>query len=293
MKRALLLIIIVLALPSLACSITLPTPPQITTGPTQTVSISESVPSGATADNPVDVELRMGAGELKLKGGADGLAEGEVEYNVPDWKPTVTNSDGKLIIEQGQSQDHTINWFPGKDNEVVNNWDLALGNVPMNLTLTAGAYKGTMDLSGLPLRNLTVNDGASDSEVTFSEANPQVMDKLAYSTGASSVRLSGLGYANFKKMTFKGGAGDYKLNFDGELQQDAIVEVSAGMSSIRIEIPSGMKATVDVSGGMKSVNTEGTWTAHTDTYETSGDSKYTLNIVVDIGMGSLTLVSNK
>ena len=293
MKRALLLIIIMLTLPSLACSITLPTPPQVTTGPTQTVAISEPLPSSATADNPVNVELRMGAGELKLVGGADGLAEGDIEYNVPDWKPTVTNTDGKLIIEQGPSKDHTTSWFPGKDNEIVNNWDLKLGNAPMNLTVSAGAYQGTLDLSGLPLRGLAVNDGVSDSEVTFDEANPQVMDKLTYSTGASSVKLNGLGYANFKKMTFKGGAGDYKLNFAGELQQDATVEVSAGMSSIRIEIPSGMKATVEVSGGMKSVTTEGTWTTHTNSYETTGDSKYALTITVDIGMGSLTLVSDK
>jgi len=293
MKRALLIIVAILVLPSLACTITLPTPPQLTTGPTQTFTVSEALPGDATADKPVKVEVRMGAGELSLQGGADGLAEGEIEYNVPEWKPTVTNSDGKLIIEQGPGQDHNLSWFPGKNNDIVNNWDLKLGSAPMDLSVSAGAYQGTLDLSGLHLRNLAISDGAADTEVTFDEANPEVLDKFTYTTGASSVRLSGLGYANFKDLTFKGGAGDYKLNFDGELQQDATVEISAGMSSIRIEIPSGMNAKVVISGGMKSVSTEGTWTAHNDSYETGADAKYTLTITVDIGLGSLTLVNGK
>ncbi len=292
MKRTLLIALALLVLPSLACTITLPAPAQLTTGPTQTFTVSEPLPADATADNPVKVELRMGAGELTLEGGADGLASGEVEYNVPEWKPTVTSEAGKLIIEQGP-QDHGLAWFPGKDNSIVNNWDLKLGSAPMDLTVSAGAYKGTLDLSGLHLRQLAISDGAADSEVTFDETNPEVMDKFTYSTGASSVRLSGLGYANFKDLTFKGGAGDYKLNFDGELQQDATVSISAGMSTIRIEIPEGMNAKVVVSGGMKSVTTEGTWTAHTDTYETGADAKYTLTITVDIGLGSLTLVNGQ
>jgi hypothetical protein len=282
-----------LALPSLACTITLPAPAQVTTGPTQTFSVNEVLSGEATADKPVKVELRMGAGELKLQSGADGLAQGEIEYNVPDWKPTITNRDGKLIIEQGQTKDHSLSWLPGRDNEIVNNWDLKLGQAPMALDVAAGAYKGTLDLSGLHLRQLTISDGASDSEVTFDEANPEVMDKFTYSTGASSVKLNGLGYANFKDLTFKGGAGDYKLNFDGELQQDATVEISAGMSSIQIDIPSGQNAKVTVSGGMKNVTTQGTWTTHSDTYETGGDSKYTLTITVDIGMGSLTLTNGQ
>jgi hypothetical protein len=35
-------------------------------------------------------ELRMGAGELNLTGGADALMEGEFSYNVSDWKPKVS-----------------------------------------------------------------------------------------------------------------------------------------------------------------------------------------------------------
>jgi hypothetical protein len=294
MKRALLLSLLVLALPTLACTVTLPTPPQVATGPTETFAVSVPESASATADAPVKVTLHMGAGELKLEGGADGLAQGAIDYNVPAWKPAITSSPDRLLIEQTMPQDQAPSvLFRGKDNEIVNTWDLKLGQSPMNLNINAGAYTGNMNLSGLHLRNLTISDGASDSQVTFESANPEVLDVFTYETGASSVKLTGLGYANFKELNFKGGVGDYKLDFAGALQRNATVNIDAGMSTLRLSIPSGTQAKVEISGGMKGVKTEGTWTAHEDTYTTAGASDYTLSIKINIGLGSLTLVTDK
>jgi hypothetical protein len=294
MKRTLLLSLLVLALPTLACTITLPTPTQVTTGPTETLAVSVPVPAGATADSPVKVTLHMGAGTLKLQGGADGLAQGEIDYNVPAWKPTITTGPDRLLIEQTLPQNQAPSvLFPGKDTELVNTWDLKLGQTPMNLDIMAGAYKATSNLSGLHLRNLTINDGASDSQVTFESANPEVMDVFTYETGASSVKLTGLGYANFKVMNFKAGVGDYKLDFAGPQQRDADVTIDAGMSSLSLSIPSSTKAKVEISGGLKGVKTEGTWTVHEDTYATTGVSDYTLTIKINIGLGNLTLTTDK
>lgn len=294
MKHTLLLSLLVLALPTLACTITVPSPAQVTTGPTETLSVSVPAPAGATAADPLKVTLRMGAGTLKLQSGADGLAQGTIDYNVPAWKPTVTTDDNRLLIEQNLPQDQGPSYFlSGKDNSIVNTWDLKLGPTPMNLNIEAGAYKGDLDLSGLHLINLAVSDGASDSQLTFTEANPEVMEVFTYDTGASAVKLSGLGYANFKELNFKGGVGDYKLDFAGDLQHDATVNIDAGMSTLRLAIPSGTKSQVEISAGMKNVKTEGTWTAHDDTYLTAGTSDYTLTIKINIGLGSLTLVTDK
>ena len=37
-------------------------------------------------------QLKMGAGELNLTGGADQLMEGDFSFNVSDWKPEVTTT---------------------------------------------------------------------------------------------------------------------------------------------------------------------------------------------------------
>ena len=52
-------------------------------------------------------QLKMGAGELKLTGGADQLMEGDFSYNVSDWKPKVSydvsGGTGELMVKQGSA----------------------------------------------------------------------------------------------------------------------------------------------------------------------------------------------
>src|SRR5215210_7737029 len=53
----------------------------------------------------VGADLKMGAGELNITGGADRLMEGEFSYNVSEWKPKVSydvsGQEGELIVKQG------------------------------------------------------------------------------------------------------------------------------------------------------------------------------------------------
>jgi hypothetical protein len=285
MKQAGFFVVAALAIAALACApnINLPEIPRLETGPTETLTVNESRPEG---DDVFDLTLKMGAGRLTLAGGAEGLIEGEIQYNIAEWKPNITREDDSLTIEQGQSEDNI--GIPR--NDVINKWDLKLGDAPLNLTVNAGAYEGTLDLSGVPLRNLKIEDGASQSEVRFESVNPEEMETLSYETGASSVTLTGLANANFAELVFRGGAGDYRLDFSGELQRDATVDVTSGISSVRIVIPNGVAAKVIVEGGLNNVNTEGDWTKKDDTYETSGSGPL-LTIKVDMGVGSLTLVN--
>lgn len=288
MKHPFLITLTALTLASLACglpSINLPDVPRLTTIPTETLTVNEAAPDVAVAD----VTLSMGAGTLELTGGGDGLVSGEIRYNVAEWKPTITSADGAVTIEQNAGDNGFA--IPPSGSEIVNEWALKLGDVPMDLTINAGAYKGTLDLSGVPLQNLSISDGASSASVTFDSLNPEEMDKLRYDSGASSVTLSGLANANAHDIIFKGGAGDYTLDFTGgELQRDTAVDITAGVSSVKLIVPEGMNVTVKVNGAISDVNTHGTWTASGSTYTTSG-SGFTLTVNVDMGVGSLTLTS--
>ena len=149
-----------------------------------------------------------------------------------------------------------------------------------------------MDFSGVPLASLAITDGASDNTVTFNSPNPTVMSELSYTTGASTVTLKGLGNANFEEMTFTGGAGTYILDFTGTLKQDASVKVEAGVSTTKIIVPAGMKVVVDVEGGIKTVNTQGTWTANGTSYETEGTGP-TLTMNINTNLGTLSLIQEK
>jgi hypothetical protein len=284
MKR-ILLVISALALAALACGPNFNfNVPRLETGPLETFTVSEAAPPKGEA---AGVTIRMGAGDLTLTGGADGLASGTIDYNVPAWMPTVTRDDNALTIEQGNLDRNNLGIV---EDDITNTWTLKLGNAPMDLTLEAGAYKGELDLSGLALTNLTISDGASDSTVTFDEVNPEAMDTFRYTTGASSVKLNGLANANFENLVFKGGAGDYTLDFSGELQRDATVDITAGVCRLEIVVPEGTAVKIKLSGGLSDVRTEGTWSVNDKTYALSGEGP-TLTINVDMGIGSLTLIS--
>ncbi|MHB8932362.1 MAG: hypothetical protein ACYC6H_02715, partial [Bellilinea sp.] len=174
--------------------------------------------------------------------------------------------------------------------DVVNSWDLLLGTSPIDLKVSAGAYEGSLDLSGVPLTNLDITDGASKATVEFNSANPVEMDTFSYKTGASQVNLFGIGNANANHFKFDGGAGDFTLDFSGELKQDLAVDINSGISSIKIIIPENVPARITISGGLNNISPSGTWSITGNTYEKTGTGPR-IDIFIQMGVGSLKLIS--
>lgn len=282
MKRPLVFVLIALMLASLACSVNIGNVGVNTTaGPKQTFTVQEPLPSGS---EPVKIDLGMGAGTLNLGVGASGLMDGTVEYNLEGLKPTLTHNGQDYSLKQEHIDRISFT------TDVINDWNLKLNDsIPMNLDISAGAYQGTMDFSGLRLQKLSISDGASQTNVSFKTPNPEKMSELSYKTGASQVKMTGLANANFDEMSFESGAGDYTLDFTGTLQRDATVSVKSGVSQVTIIVPKGMPVKVNSSGALNNVDTQGTWTSTDHTYETTGQGS-TLTIEVNMGVGSLKLV---
>ena len=271
-------ILTILALASLACGFTVNIPPVPTPGPDVTDEITVAVPD---AEEP-RLKISFGAGELKLSPGAeDMLVEGTATYNIPNFKPEIEESDGYVEIKQGQVKTLNVTDFK-------NEWNLNLGEMPMELEINAGAYQGRYEFGGLALTDLTIKDGASDVEVSFSEPNLTEMSVFRYETGASSVELTGLANANFETLFFNGGAGDYTLDFSGELEQDATARVEAGFGELNLVIPEGVDARVTVEGGAVNVNHSSGWGQSNRTY-TQESSGPTLTVIVKMGAGNVTI----
>jgi len=274
--------ILALTVATLACSFTV-NAPQVKTIDTQKLDVNEPVPAGVAG---AEVVVEMGAGKLNINSGATGLVEGTIHYNVFGWAPTITNADGKVTIHQGRVDNLKI---PG-DN-IINEWDLSLGKFPTDLTISAGAYEGRIDLSGVALTNLNISDGASKATVEFNSLNPVEMASLSYKTGASQVEIYGIGNANVSNVSFDGGAGDYKLDFTGILQRDINVTIKSGVSKITVVIPPDVPAVVTVEGGLNNISPRGTWSITGSVYEKTGTGPK-VNISVDMGVGSLDLIGD-
>lgn len=279
MKLKLLIVICILAVTSMACSFTVNLP-TLETGKYEQVTVKEIIP---TSGNPARVTIEMGAGRLDITGGSPDLVDGTIEFNIPGWKPEINRTGDNLDIIQ------TVNSrisFP--EDKVINTWNLRMGTYPMDLIVKAGAYKGTLDLTGVPITNLEVNDGASQADILFNSPNPVAMNRLVYKTGASQVTLTGLANANTDEIIFEGGTGAYELDFSGTLQQELHVRITAGMSNVKLIFPEDMNVQVAMTGGLSNISPSGTWTIREGVYERTGTTPL-IRVDVEMGMGNLQL----
>jgi hypothetical protein len=271
--------IAILALVTIACGgINIPEPP--TPSPKVTEDITVEYPD--TED--INLKLKFGAGKLTLNPGADVLVDGTATYNYEQIKPEVIIEGDDVDIRMGEDN---LDIFSGLNN-LENEWDLKLGDQPMHLSIESGAYDGMFEFGGLALTRLDISDGASSVELSFSKPNQTEMSTFTYQTGASDVKLTGLANANFSLFDFSAGAGDYTLDFSGELQRDASIKIEAGLSNLIIIIPEGVDAVVTVESGLSNVNAGSGWERSGNDFRQDGTGP-TLIFVIEMGMGNLTL----
>jgi hypothetical protein len=278
MNYKIISVVMILALAALACGFSFSLPKAPTPGPDVTDTITVPVPATSTTHLSID----FGAGELTLNPGAQKLVEGTATYNTPDLKPEVITDSNGTEIKQGNLTNIP---YPGN---IKNIWDFKLGTTPMDLAINAGAYTGTYELGRLSLTNLTIKDGASKVNLSFSQANPGEMTLFRYETGASNVKMSRLANANFSTMIFNSGAGDYTLDFTGTLQRDATITISSGLSNIILVIPQNVNANVTTESGLANINAGPGWTQNGSQYTQSGSGP-TLTFLIKTGAGNLTL----
>src|ERR671921_2327523 len=112
----------------------------------------------------VRAQLKMGAGELNLTGGADGLMEGDFSYNVAEWKPEVSydvsGDEGELVVRQGGAEGSNLT------GEARNEWDVSLNDkLPTDLVVQMGAGESDLDLDSLTLTGVDLQMGAGKTTV--------------------------------------------------------------------------------------------------------------------------------
>jgi hypothetical protein len=145
---------------------------------------SQSVELGDA--NSVRVEINFGAGDLQVSGGAEKLLEADFNYNVARLKPEVEYADGKLAIRQPD-----IEGLPVLQNitDFRNEWGLRLSDkVPMDLSVIVGGGSSDLQLSGLPLTRLDINQGAGISTVDLSGDWVRDLD-VTIETGAADITV--------------------------------------------------------------------------------------------------------
>jgi len=282
-KVVILFLLLAITLSGCGINVELPFKTETKTGPTVTESIQVPVPD---LNSPLDVNLSFGAGKMTLlpNPGPD-LLSGTVTYNVADFKPEITVDDTGVTLKQGNLK---INSIPTITGSIKNEWNIAITNHPIELTIKAGAYSGEFEFGGLALTDLHITDGASNVELKFSTPNTSRMNAFRYETGASNITMEKLGNANFQTMIFQSGAGNYSLDFSGVYQHDASVFIETGLSRLIISVPEGVQAEVNFEGPLSKIFTSGNWQESGDEYILEGQGPI-LIFTIETKAGTVTL----
>jgi len=137
--------------------------------PTTRVNELRTETQAVTLDSATSASVRieMAAGELSVQGGASNLMDATFRYNVDKWKPKVdyreNGSEGELTVSQSGEQLAV--------GELTNEWDIQLNNdIPLDLTIRAGAGSSDLNLTTLNLNQLDVETGAGVTNVDLSGA---------------------------------------------------------------------------------------------------------------------------
>jgi len=210
-------------------------------GPTQTEN--RTIPLDKS--ELVRVELKMGAGELSVRGGSAQLMDGDFTYNRPRLKPEVhydaTSLRGNLVIQEPSHTSHA-------GSNMKYHWDLRFNDEkPIDMNVDFGAGEGRLDLGTLSLRSLNVNMGVGQLRVDLRGTPKNSFDvTIRGGVGEATVYLpDGVGIV----ADAKGGIGGINARGlqkkDGRYVNDAY---GRAKNTVRLDIQGGIGA-INLIGG--------------------------------------------
>ena len=189
-----------------------------------------------TDEENLRVKVDYGAGVLTVRRGDKGELYNALFHFDENWSvPKTHYANGRLEVGLSASDSRNSDFGDWPD-EASLELGLAAG-VPMDLELNFGAGQAELDLTGLGVRKLVVNTGASESVIRVGEANRERMESAAINVGAADLDVLGVGNLNAEQVTVKSGLGSVTLRLDGEWEQDGNLVVSMGLGALELQIP--------------------------------------------------------
>jgi hypothetical protein len=197
------------------------------------------------------VDLRMGAGELRLKGSDQGaLLEASFRYNRARLRPEVDYrvSGDKGYLKVGARRSSGIHF-----GRVRNEWELSLSrSVPIDLRVDLGAGESQLDLRDVDLTGLDVNMGVGEMRLDLQGPRPRSFRvKVDGGVGSGTIYLpsevgvrvrvdGGIGSVNTRGLTKDHGV--YTNDAYGRSDVTIDVSISAGIGSLDLRVGSSDRA---------------------------------------------------
>ncbi|HKE83487.1 MAG TPA: toast rack family protein [Vicinamibacterales bacterium] len=132
------------------------------------------------------LDLKIGAGELKVSGGASKQLEADFAYNSESLKPTVEHRASGPTSEIAISQPESGGFRFGNTKS---EWDVRLNDsVPLDLSTKLGAGQVDMNLGSLSLRSVNMDIGVGEVNVDL-RGTPKKSYNVRINGGVGEARV--------------------------------------------------------------------------------------------------------
>lgn len=239
----------------------------------------------AQGERSLSVAVEYGGGDLRVRPAASGLLyRMQMRYDERQMRPVTAYDRPSGRLRLGVESVRRNQRANRGGNASV---ELAPG-VPTDLSLEFGAGEADLELGGLSLRSVDLSTGASDTEVRFGTPNRVQAGTVRVASGASRLRMRGLGNARAERFVLDGGVGEAMLEFDGAWARNASLNVEMGLGSLTLRFPRSLGVRIEREGfltrfspaGM--VRRDGAW------YSRNWDeARYKLTVRIDAALGSI------
>jgi hypothetical protein len=197
--------------------------------------------------SPMQVRVTYDAGYLGVRSGAPAaLYDVRLRYDATGSAPLYNYSAETRSLRVG-SKDLT-GQFPGPRSHGADSLQVALTKgAPLDLAIELGAVGADVDLTGLRLRHLKLESGASDANVHFDSVNAERMSLLDLQAGVAKLQVRGLANANADEVRVRAGVGTVDLDFGGSWTRDAELTLDVALGKIVLRVPASVGVQLDLS----------------------------------------------
>jgi hypothetical protein len=261
------------------------------------------VPYQGESELHADLDLALGTVQLgKADEGFLFQAEILLENDKlqPDFQYEVEGTRGQLRVDLVTAKgERKAVRLPRFSSASSSRWSVLFGTeVPLDLKLDLGAARAEIDFTDLPIRRLNLGCGATSALVKFTAPNPEVMEVMQITAGASDFSAEGLGFARAKHIKFDGGIGKFRLDFSGPpgFARGARADLDIGVASVEIVLPKNTPTILHVSDTWLysvTVPDEFTRNSNTGTWQSPGvqNEHQAFQIFIDAGFGKIQFIN--
>jgi hypothetical protein len=197
----------------------------------------------------LQVGLDYRAGGLRITPGrASELYRMDASYDEDRYAPTSTYDAARGIVTLGLQPAGAGGLRVVSTRQLRQDATVAFApSVDLDLTLALGAVRADIELGGLNLTALTMEAGASQAVVRFSEPNLSRCRAAEITAGAAELTVLGLGNSRCDRFSLEGGMGKITLDFAGAWTSSTAAEIKMAMGELTLRLPRnvGVRLTLD------------------------------------------------